>query len=91
MFRRIKINNAVINKIASGTFSVYLAHEHFLPFLKIEKYLKLDNVIITVIHLLVSVIVVFILCLFVDLMYKVLVKRIIGALKDRIPNTDIEY
>lgn len=91
LFRRIKINNAVINKIASGTFSVYLAHEHFLPFLKIEKYLKFDSVIITVIHLLVSVIVVFTLCLFVDLIYKVLVKRIIGALKDRMPNTDIEY
>ena len=27
----------------------------------------------------------------VDLIYKVLVKRIIGALKDRMPNTDIEY
>lgn len=91
LFRKLKIKSGFINKIASCTFSVYLAHEHFLPFLQIEKYIKMDSLIITVIHLILSVIVVFILCMIVDLIYKCLFVKILDACKDRMPNMDIKY
>ena len=83
--------NKVINKLAEGVFTVFLLHHIFLPYLKIERFVT-GNPAIMVLHVIGSVVAIYIVCWVVHLLYHLIADPIFKALsaKVNLPIIDAE-
>ncbi len=61
--------NKVINKLASASLTVYILHLRFLGFFQIEKFAK-GNPLIMIVHMIITVIVIYFICFLCHLIYK---------------------
>lgn len=81
IFRDIHINSKVINKLAEGTFTVFLIHNYFLPYLRIGSYVT-KSIFILCGHLLLSVLVIYLVCWFVHIGYHFMADPVFRKLSD---------
>ena len=68
-------SNKVINKIASGVFSVFLLHSYLLKHIRIEQFVK-GNALIMVVHMLVSGICIILVCTLCHFIYTAITRPI---------------
>ena len=83
--------NKFINRLANSTFTVYLLHGVFLPYIGIEKAVT-GNVMIMLLHICLSVIAIYICCLCVHFIYSWIIKHILGKLRGwiRLPELNLD-
>ena len=77
-------HNRVINRLAEGTFSVFLMHTFFFPYLKIPRFVNAHPLIMCI-HLAFSVCVVYLLCWCVHIVYHLMTDRMFRTLEKRLP------
>lgn len=69
LFRRMKFQNKIINGLAKASFCVYLIHGYFIGHLGIEKIVTIQNPLITLLHVIVCCIGIYLIGFVVNLMY----------------------
>ncbi len=74
--------NRLINWFSSGVFSVFLLHGYFITHIGIEKAVR-SNVLLMIMHMVLSTICIFVICTIVDHCYKKISKPILDAILNR--------
>lgn len=64
-----------INTLARAALTVYLIHQYFLPYLKIEEYVQ-KNVFVMLLQIVVSVLIIVAVSFLVDLIYRLILGRL---------------
>ena len=81
LFLRMDIGrNKLINRIASSSFSVYIVHLWLLPLFKIKEYVS-RNPCIMLVHIAFTVLLIILIALIIDYLYKFVFGRINNSLK----------
>lgn len=75
--------NGFINRFAEGAFTVFLLHDRFIKRIGIEHYVK-ENVIIMILHIIVSVVVIYFVCFLAHIVYYRVENRLFSLLSQRI-------
>lgn len=84
LFSRINLGvNKAVNSLAEGVFTVFLLHNVFLSFLQIEKFVT-GNALVMILHILLSVVLVYAVCWGVYLIYHKITESIYKVLSYRI-------
>lgn len=84
LFSRISLGvNMVINRLAGGAFTVFLLHNVLLPYLQIDKFVT-GNTFVMLLHMLISVVLIYVVCWGVHVVYHKITDPIYTALSSRI-------
>ncbi len=84
IFKQLKMpSSKIINGLAKGSFTVFLAHTVFIPYLKIPSYCS-RNVMVQMIHILVSCVVIYMLSWIMYFVYEKLTNPIFGLIEKKL-------
>lgn len=76
LFQRMSIPYCkIVNRLAEGAFTVYLVHGVFLTRLDVERYVR-ENVLIMLMHMFISVALIYMLCYVIYKIYSFLIKPV---------------
>ena len=85
VFSQIDIGHRMlINKLAGASFTVYLLHEHFLKFLRIPYFVS-TTPLIMMLHIVVSVIFIYIICTGIYICYSKTIQWILKTIYRKVP------
>ncbi len=88
LFQQIKITNqrlsGIINRLAHGSFTVFLLHGSFLPYIDIPRFVT-GNWLIMVLHLIVSGMVIYFICWAAGEVYEYITRPVYKVLGNKIP------
>lgn len=88
LFKQIEITNnllsRIINHLAKGSFTVFLLHSYFLSYIDIPQFVT-ENGLIMVLHLIISVITIYLICWCVSEVYEHITCPIYNILSKRFP------
>lgn len=92
LFSKIDMGvNKVINKLAEGVFSVFLLHNTFIPYLRIEQFVT-GNVFLMLLHIIFCCVVLYLICLVAHKIYHLIIDPIFKVLsgKAKLPTISVE-
>lgn len=92
LFKNMNLRiNKVINKLAEGAFTVFLLHQVFIPYLKIDKFVT-GNPAVMILHIVSCVVGIYFICWALHIVYHLISDLIFKALsaKIKIPLIDAE-
>jgi surface polysaccharide O-acyltransferase-like enzyme len=73
LFKRMQFTNRVVNKLAKAALCVYLIHGYFIGYLGIDKVVSLQNPLITVLHIAVCGVGIYLIGCVVNLIYNFII------------------
>lgn len=76
IFRNMTFKSEAINKLAKASFSVYLLHGYLITHLQIEKIIKINNPLLTLLHIIVCCAGIYLFSFIVNQVYAVSTKSI---------------
>lgn len=84
LFRKMHIGvKGFINRFAGGAFTVFLLHDRFIRRIGIEHYVN-DNVIIMILHIIVSVVAIYFICFLVYIIYDKIENKVFSLFSQKI-------
>lgn len=84
IFKQMPIGyNKIINSIAKGSFTVFLGHSLFLPYIGIEKYCN-SNIGFLLLHIILSCLIIYIICWIMYIIYEAITAPIFRWLEKKI-------
>lgn len=84
-FKKINLDqNRIINKLAQGSFTVFLLHDVFLSYIKIETFVNKPLYILAA-HIIISVIVIYLVCWLVHVIYECITAPIYKSVEKFFP------
>ncbi len=92
LFQRINLGtNKIINKLAEGVFTVFLLHQVFIPYLRIETFVT-GNPVLMVLHVIGCSVGIFLICWVAHMIYHLIVDPVFKLLSEKIklPAIDAE-
>lgn len=78
LFQKCRLQSKVINNLSQASFCCYLIHGYFIKDLQIQKYLSYNNLIITLVHVLLCISLIYFFSWIINLLYTATIKKVCG-------------
>lgn len=85
LFKKIDLGqNKIINMLAKGSFTVFLLHSHFLPYIRIEYYVN-KSLPKLALHIIISIVVIYLVCWVLFFVYERITAPIFKIIEKKHP------